>query len=187
MYGHSPPLEGFFLFVFLVQHLAWRGAFTLRKPLMRRTQEKHRTSQQRGNVSARADAPPLRWRPIPQSPGATEPNTARCHGSYSFFFFLLLCFLAPEASFFSFSFLAGRTFGLVRDRSGSTELSKELQLADAREGRGREGARHCRPQHPENWQSGTSDRSETGAHTHCWRREECRNKRTESIAAAVFN
>lgn len=36
------------------------------------------------------------------------------------------------------------------------------------EGKGRSGARHCRPQHPGNWQSGTSDHSETGFHTHGW-------------------
>lgn len=160
------------------------GHFHLRKPLLLRMQQKQRMSQQRGSVSARADVPPLRWRPIPQSPAATGPNAAWCHGSYSSS--SSFCCVFWHLWQVSFSFFLGRKgFGLVRDRSGSMKLSKEPQPGQGAEGKRRSQA--LPPSASRKLANGISDRSETGFHKHCWRREEYRNERAENTAAAVFN
>lgn len=131
MCGHSPSLDCQRIFFPLSGPTSGLlGRFHFEKAAQASYAGKTRRSQQRGNVSARADVPPLRWRPIPQSPTATKPNAARCHGSYSSSSSSSFCCVFWHLWQVSFSFLLGRKgFGLVRDRSGSMELSKEPQAA----------------------------------------------------------
>lgn len=164
MYGSNLTVERF-LFHFFGPTSGLCGCFHFEKASS--ASYAGETSQHKENRSARADIPPLHWSPFPQSAMATDPTALDATAA--------ILLLLPSAVFFGISgkfsflsFLAGRAFGLVRDRSGSMELSEELLPANGREGRGRSEARHCRMKHPGNWQSGTSDRSKTHKfHTHC--------------------
>lgn len=104
---------------------------------MLRTQEKERTSQQRGNMSAKADVPPLCRRPITQSLTATEANAARCHGSYSSS--SSFCCVFWHLWQVSFSFFLGRKG--FRARSGPFRFHGAIKGAAASTGQGGEGKR----------------------------------------------
>lgn len=186
-YWHSPPLNCWRVFLLhLVQHLAYWVSFTVRKLLKLQSQEKQRTSQQRGNMSARADVPLLRWRPVPQSPKATEPNFCSVPWQLFFFFFLLLCLLAPVASFFFFLSWQGGLLGSF----GTVQVpwSYQKSRSQPRPGYGGEekepGAAACSIQETGKVAPVTAVRL---GFTHtAGGGEECRNKRAENAAAAVF-
>lgn len=128
---------------------------------------------------------------VPTIPGRR--GAKRCSLPWRlFFFFLLLCFLAPCGKFFVFlSWQRGLlgSFGTVQVPWSYQRSRSQAGERRGGEGKGRSGARHCRPQHPGNWQSGTSDHSETGFHTHGWMNKNAGTKeeKKKNTAAAIFN
>lgn len=139
-------------------------------------------------MSARADVPPL---------CGGRSHNPRPPRSQTLLAAMAAILLLPSAVFFGalwqvflLSFLAERAFGLVWDCSGSMELSKSRsQAGERRGGEGKGRKEQSQAQHPGNWQSGTSDHSETGFHTHGWMNKNAGTKEGEkkNTAAAIFN